>query len=324
MSWSIVMLTMNKKGRAISSLSSVLASRSDEDEVIVVDNGSTDGLAQWLESKEDIISVINGSNLGVPKARNIGISRASNEMVLFLDSDVDLKPHALRMMSSSLEDPVVGMVGDAAGLFIPEWIKDGTWGHDLPDGNYPGTNFIVGYCMGMRRDVIDLVGSFDEDFPLYYWEDVDYGVRVRKAGKSLVVISEICFHYGHSTVSARWSKKEISDVEQRGMNRMLLKHEEDCPVWALVVANGASEEEVSSLHRSLNDEHPNTIIHVISSDVSPAPPWRLCFEDGRYSSHLYRRTCEFSAGRWVCSDPTTPRRDDVLAAVTSPINRRRF
>lgn len=323
MPWSIIMLTMNKRGMAIASLSSVLRVRSQDDEIIVVDNRSSDGLAEWLRTRNDLVPIIGDVDLTVPQARNLGISRASNDDILFLDSDIDLKPHSLTKMAEALSDPVVGMVGDAAGIFIPEWIRNDTWGHDLPDGNYPGTNFIVGYCMGMRRDTIDLVGPFDEGFPRFYWEDVDYGVRVRKAGRSLVVVSEICYHHGHSTVSARWTRREISEVEKAGMARMLKKHEHDCPVWALVIANDASEEDISTLHRSLNEEHPNTILHVVS-DVRSLPPWRLCFDGQWYPDHLYRRRCVFSAGRWVCSDPVVPQRDDGLAALTSPIDRRRF
>jgi len=318
------MLTMNKRGMAMSSISSAMRSMSKDDEMIVVDNGSTDGLSDWLRDKKSITPILNGRNLGVPVARNIGLQAASNDLILFLDSDIDLRTYALSAMKDALLDPSVGMVGDAGGIFIPEWVRSEIWGHDLPDGNYPGVNFIVGYCMALRRETIDVVGPFDEEFPLFYWEDVDYGIRVRKAGKSLSVISEICYHYGHSSISSRWSGKEISEVERLGIQRVLIKHEADCPVWAIAIADGASLEDVESLHRSLNEEHPNTILHVVSDSIPSSLPWRIAHRSQWYPDHLYRRKCTFSAGSWSCSSPKIPRRDDDLAAVTSPLDRRRF
>ena len=324
---SIVMLTMNAMPRTISSLSTVrraMATSEDPVELIVVDNGSTDGLLDWLRRQPDISLVDNGRNLGVPKARNIGIDRAGGDSILFLDSDVDLKPHAIPMFLDRLSEPDVGMVGDSAGILIPEWADTGRYSHDMSDETFPGVNFIVGYCMAIRSDAIEAAGRFDESYPLFYWEDIDYGIRVRKAGFSIAVVSETCFHHGRSTVSAMGSSGEVRRVEEIGRLKTMDKHRIDCPTWALAISTGGDPDDVEELEGRLRSLRPNTILHVVSPDgsIPDARPWRVSLQGERYPRSSYSRVCVWTGGRrWEVGPYVEPVRDSTIGTLNDPLSR---
>lgn len=320
--FSIIILTMNALGRTISTIASVRrATEGLPVELIVVDNGSTDGLTGWLAAQPDIWLVANGRNLGVPMARNIGIRTARHDHLLFLDNDIDLKPHAIPMFDARLADPIVGMVGDAGSVLIPEWARGDITSHDTSDGDFPGNNFLVGYCMATRRDVIAAVGPFDEAYPLFYWEDIDYAIRVRKAGYDLAVISETCFHHRRATVASANRGEFVRQVEEEGKARTLDKHGRDCPTWALV--EGGTDETVTQLEASLRDVRPNIILHIVSPDLSVTErrPWRVVLPGEMYPRASYSRICTWNGG-WTIGPYRTPTRDHVVAELNDAIERR--
>ena len=81
-------------------------------EVVVVDNGSTDGTAEFLEKQADVRLIKNLENLGAPKARNQGIEAASGDQLVFMDNDVMVSPGWLgRMLYHLHASPVSGCVG---------------------------------------------------------------------------------------------------------------------------------------------------------------------------------------------------------------------
>lgn len=325
--WSIVMLTMNSMPRTISSLSTVRRSIRQADgsiELIVVDNGSTDGLLAWLVAQGDLRTISNGKNLGVPRARNIGIDAAGGDAILFLDSDVDLMPRCIELLDRKLSLPDVGMAGDSGSVFVPEWAERGDYSHDMSDEMFPGVNFVVGYCMAIRRDAISAVGRFDESYPLYYWEDIDYGIRVRKAGFSIGVVSETCFHHGRTTVSALGSSGEVKRVEEAGRRRTLDKHRADCPTWALAISTVGEPGDVDDLREQLAVLRPNTVVHVVSPDGSVVDdrPWLVSLPGEMYPRSSYSRLCVWTGRRrWEVGPYVEPVRDPTVCMLNDPLSR---
>jgi glycosyltransferase involved in cell wall biosynthesis len=320
--WSIIILTMNSFGRTVSTIASVRRAVDGLPvEIVVVDNGSTDGVLEWLREQDDILLIDNGRNLGVPIARNIGLRAVSHDRILFLDNDVDLKPHSIPMFDTRLDDPMVGLVGDAGSMLILEWMASGIVSHDMSDENFPGVNFIVGYCMATRRDVVDVVGDFDEEYPLFYWEDIDYAVRIRKAGYDLAVVSETCYHHKKASVGASNRDDYVRMVNWEGLDRTIDKHGADCPTWVLV--DGGSEEEISQLENRFSRFQPNVIFHIISPDltIDEKRPWRVVLPGEMYPRESYSRVCVWD-GEWEIGPYQTPVRDDVIGALNDPIDRR--
>ena len=322
MQWSIIILTMNSFGRTVSTLASVRrAVKSISSEIVVVDNGSSADMTSWLSSQGDIRLILNGENLGVPKARNIGLRAAKYDRILFLDNDVDLEPYAIPLFNDRLNDPTVGLVGDSGSLLIPEWALTDVVSHDTSDASFPGTNFVVGYCMATRLDIVQTVGWFDEDYPPYYWEDIDYAIRIRKAGYDIAVVSETCYHHKRATVAASNCSDQVKRVENQGRLRTLSKHGSDCPVWALAIGGNGSQ--IAILEEKLSEMHPHIVLHVVSPDLSVEnkKPWRVVLPGEMYSRYSYSRVCVWNDG-WDISLHQVPERNETIAYLNDSLSRR--
>ncbi len=169
-------------------------------EVVIVNNGSTDGTSDFLrreESAGSLRAVFNPENLGFAKACNQGAQIAQGQYILFLNNDTVPQPGWLEAMISMAEsDPQIGIVGSR--LLYP----DGTIQHagiaftdqglsyhvfrGAP-GDYPAAlesrdwPAVTGACLLIRRDLFQRLGGFDEDFHMYV-EDLDLCLRAWEKG----------------------------------------------------------------------------------------------------------------------------------------------
>ncbi len=192
----------------------------DRAEIILVDNGSTDGSLEYLRTRSDVILIENGVNAGYPVGMNRGVRVARGEKIVLSNPDIFYREGSLAAMAAMIdEDRDVGGVSPV--IEVP--IGRVTGSPDQPSQIYPllatdpglyyGWNFFSGFmsrfagnrlinwnvefhpernhrelawihgCCGMyRRDVLDQVGGgFDERFFLYF-EDADLGRSIRKNG----------------------------------------------------------------------------------------------------------------------------------------------
>lgn len=225
-------------------------------QVIVVDNGSSDGSIEALESavKGDRLTVIrNDDNLGFARACNIGAEASTADMLLFLNPDCVLSPGSLARMIAVLNSAdSIGMVGGllcnpdgseqrggrrefptpkrafarALGLtclarFFPSLFADfNLHCSPLPD-RAVDVDAISGACMLVRRTAIDEVGLWDEEYFLHC-EDLDWCMRFRLAGWRVLFVPDArVIHAGGACSSTRpvfvaWHK-------HRGMLRFFNK-----------------------------------------------------------------------------------------------------
>ncbi len=167
-------------------------------ELVLVDNGSTDGTGELLAGMEPEASVIrNGENLGFARANNLGARAAKGEFLLFLNNDT--LPHSgwlEAMIDEADSDPRVGVVG--AKLLYPDDQRiqhagiemiDGTPDHVFRNAGAadPGVNeardldMVTGACLLIRRDLFERLGGFDEGY-VNGVEDVDLCLRARDLG----------------------------------------------------------------------------------------------------------------------------------------------
>jgi len=168
--------------------------------------------------------------------------------------------------------------------------------------------------------VIRTVGPFDENYPPFYWEDIDYGLRTRKANYDLAVVSETCYHHKRATVGSSNSDDRIGRIEDDGRRRTLDKHAADCPTW--VLAENGFQEDIPELETMLAGFRPNTILHVISPDMSVEErrPWRVVLPGEMYPRSSYTRACRWDGG-WQVGPYRVPLKDAVLAGLNDPIER---
>ncbi|HYM55355.1 MAG TPA: glycosyltransferase family 2 protein [Solirubrobacteraceae bacterium] len=201
-------------------LPSLAAQRFRDFRVLVVDDGSSDGTAQWLAERWPAVEVLAQPNRGVTAALNTCL-RASRdtELVGLFNNDVELDPDCLGELVAALDEhPEAGSAGPKLLDLNRPGVIDGagdvlTWaghghrrGHGEPDrGQYDEPQAIFGPCGGAavyRRSALEVVGELDEDFHAFF-EDVDWALRAQLAGfQCRYVPAAVVHHVGSATLGA--------------------------------------------------------------------------------------------------------------------------
>jgi glycosyltransferase involved in cell wall biosynthesis len=160
-------------------------------EVVVADNGSSDGsteLAKSFERRIASLTVVDASaRRGQAYARNVGAEAAAGDALLFVDADDAVAPGYLAAMAEALsQHDFVAAHGDGESL-NPDWVR-GTRRLDRHADGLPNSfdflPFSGGGLIGIRRDAFERVGGFDAD----HWrsgQDIDFCWRVQLAGVEL-------------------------------------------------------------------------------------------------------------------------------------------
>jgi GT2 family glycosyltransferase len=201
-------------------LPSLVRQRFDDFDVVVVDDGSTDGTAEWLAAQWPDVQVVVQDNQGVTAALNACLrAGARSELVALFNSDVELDRDCLGELVGALrEHPEAGSASPKLLDFDQRDVIDGAgdvlkWaghghrrGHGERDrGQYDTPQAIFGPCAGAavyRRSALEIVGDFDEDFHAFF-EDVDWALRAQLAGfQCRYVPSARVYHMGSATLGA--------------------------------------------------------------------------------------------------------------------------
>jgi GT2 family glycosyltransferase len=194
---SVVITNYNGRRYLPDCLSSLADQTYRDFETILVDNASTDGSVEFVEENYPMVRIIrNRENLGFAGGTNAGIRAARGEYILTLNNDTRADPGFVEHLRKAMgADPAVGMC--AAKMLFPDGSINSTgicisrsgaaWDRGMyePDhGQYDRPEEVFGPCAGAalyRREMLDEVGLFDEDF-FCYMEDVDLAFRARLAG----------------------------------------------------------------------------------------------------------------------------------------------
>jgi glycosyltransferase involved in cell wall biosynthesis len=133
---SVIIITLNRAEWLSETLSSLLDQSRRAEEVIVVDNGSTDHTKDIAESFKDKLNIkyIHEEKRGIPFARNAGIKYASKEIIAFIDDDCIAHKDWLKYIELTfLRDPNIGMVGgEVSYLKSSEAIVDKFYSKNMP------------------------------------------------------------------------------------------------------------------------------------------------------------------------------------------------
>ncbi|MNO69582.1 N-glycosyltransferase [compost metagenome] len=211
---SIVILTLNKLEYTMDCIQSIREyTRNVQYEIIVVDNGSTDGTREWLLTQKDIISILNDKNVGFPSGCNQGIEIAKGKTVMLLNNDVIVTENwlanLLNCLYSSEEIGAVGPITNSASYYqavtanystIIEMHNFAKEYHEANKGEWEQRLKLIGFCMLIKKEVINKIGMLDEVFTPGHYEDDDYSYRMMQAGFKLMLCKDVFIHhYGHIT-----------------------------------------------------------------------------------------------------------------------------
>ncbi len=200
-------------------------------EIILVDDGSTDGTREWLAAPPTgCRAILNESNLGFAGACNRGAAAAVGTLLFFLNNDLILQPGWFEPMSSLLRQRAkAGLVGnvqldatthalDHAGVRFTGHCKPA---HDVRRplfARITGTRkvpAITGACFGIRRDVWQSLGGFDDGF-VNGGEDIDLCLRARASGRrNYVALRSVVLHH----ISASPGRKLRDEANSRRLAR---------------------------------------------------------------------------------------------------------
>ena len=207
---SIIILTYNNLDKTKDCIESIRKyTDKDSYEIIVVDNNSTDDTKLFLEEQDDIKVIFNESNVGFPMGCNIGIANAEETYdILLLNNDTIVTKNWLSNLKKCLySDEKIGAVGAVSNNGANLQGVDFTYNDFDEMQNLASKNNIsdvkkweekvclIGYCLLIKREVMDQLNGLDEGYTPGYIEDNDLSLNIIKLGYRLMLCHDSFIHH---------------------------------------------------------------------------------------------------------------------------------
>jgi glycosyltransferase involved in cell wall biosynthesis len=224
--FSIVIPTYNRQPILEKCLRALEQQRYDEAlisgyEVVVVDDGSTDGTVDWLRQNQaefPHVRLIEQDHKGPAAARNLGVEMAKGDTIIFIDSDLVVLDGFLQAHASALKVAQVRTGGDLIftyGRVVNTANFDDPTSEPFKITDYSQAFFATGN-VAIAKHWLVKAGLFDTQFTLYGWEDLELGVRLKNLGLSLVKVPEAVGYHWHPPFSLEDVPALIDKEIQRG------------------------------------------------------------------------------------------------------------
>jgi len=213
----VVVVTWNGLAFNRLCLESVLAHTDRPLELIVVDNGSTDGTCKYLmelaAQHSCVWLVLNEHNRGFAAANNQALAVARGKYVILLNSDTLVPPGWLSSLIATLDNDQVGLAGPVTNRCgneqeivtdyqnYGEFLQFATEYQKAHATESQACDRLIMFCVGARREVWQKIGPLDERYRIGMFEDDDYCERVRAAGYELrCVEGSLVHHFGQASI----------------------------------------------------------------------------------------------------------------------------
>ncbi len=224
---SIIIPTYNQVEYLKQCLNSIADHTGPPYEIIVIDNASTDGTAEYLESIRGAVRYrILASNLGFAGAVNRGLMMAKGSTVVLLNNDTLVTErwldNMLRCLSSDeqigMVGPVTNYIGGPQQIDVPyqstQEMHAFASAHNVSNpAGWMATDRLVGFCLLFRRELWERTGYLDEGYRIGNFEDDDYNIRVRLQGYRLVIARDAFIHH-YGSVSMRSLGEQQQEVHE--------------------------------------------------------------------------------------------------------------
>jgi GT2 family glycosyltransferase len=236
----VVVVNWNRRALLEACLRSLAGQLGVSFDVVLVDNGSTDGSVEAAEQFANNSSfrlqlIRNNENRGFCAANNQGIGISRGEWIALLNNDAEADPGWLSsMLEAGSKDPGVGMVAskilvyenpaviDKVGhLIYPDGQNRGRGTGELDRGQYDREEEVLwpdGCAALYRRTMLDQIGGFDEDL-FAYGDDAELGLRARIAGWTCIYTPRAVVRHHRGATLGKMSVRRLALIER---NRVLL------------------------------------------------------------------------------------------------------
>ena len=247
---SIIILCYNQVNYTTACVQSILRHTSEPVELIFVDNGSTDGTRSYLDSLvsrtgdvtchrpssiTDIKIVRNDRNLGFAGGVNQGIREAAGDFILLLNNDVLVTPGWLGgLRACAARSTRIGLVGPMSNYVVgPQQVVDPHYDVRKLDeyavafarkhaGRLIKVARVIGFCMLVRREVIDRIGGFDVTFGTGNFEDDDFCLRANIAGFDVVIAGDVFVHH-FGSITFKGARMDYAAIMQENAGKFANK-----------------------------------------------------------------------------------------------------
>ncbi len=235
---SIIILVRNHREHLKDCLESVMNLDYPHLEIILADNASTDGSADFVQGKFPSVKVLRlDKNYGFAEGNNIAIKQAKGDYIFLLNPDTKVEPECVNKLVETMEkDKNIGIcmpkmlifnepsVINSTGIIANKVLQGrdrGAW--ELDCGQYDRERQILGACgagMFIRRNLFEKIGYFDRLYFAYY-EDLDFSIRTRWSGYKINFVPQAIVYHKY-----RPFRKDIFNeyIDHRNRLRMMLKN----------------------------------------------------------------------------------------------------
>lgn len=232
---SVIIVNYNSGERLTNCLHALVMECERADEIIVIDNASTDDSAREVEHTFPDVRVIdNDENIGFGGANNLGAQFATGKYLAFLNPDTVVQPGWLARLVTALEDNPQAGLATSKILLLDDPERINACGNEMHSsgltlcrgmGKDSGAlfdpsevNAVSGAAFVIRRALFELLGGFDESFFLYM-EDTDLSLRARLAGYRCIYVPDSVVYHDYAL---RFGPKKTF-YQERNRYLMLLK-----------------------------------------------------------------------------------------------------
>ncbi len=233
---SVIIPCFNGRELVLSCLEAVLDSKTNHVlEIIVVDNGSSDGTYEAVGGFKGVLRLRFPENRGFAGAVNSGLHASTGRYIAVLHNDVIVPARWLDPMIAAIEsDAAVGIAGPRTN-----WTTGSQWEQNAAYGGpeelerycagrtyfsgYEEAGFVKDFCMVFPRDLVYSIGGFDERYFPARVGDEDFCFRARVAGYRTVIVPEAFVHHiGSATLSM--ANEPAADILKRNVQKFFDKH----------------------------------------------------------------------------------------------------
>jgi GT2 family glycosyltransferase len=258
---SIAILTRNGCEHTRACLASIERSTPEPYELLLVDNGSRDGTVAFLRDyaagRPNVRLVLNAGNRGFAGGNNQALALARGRYVALLNNDTIVTDGWLGRLVGALERTGAGLAGPVSNYVAgPQLIEAGyssateiepfaqAWAR-AHAGEAHGAPRLIGFCLLLRREVVEAIGALDETFGSGNFEDDDYCLRARAAGFGCVIARDAFVHH---TGSQTFIAERIDYRGSIERNQRVFEEKWGCP-FGVLLQEGPSAVEPERLGR---------------------------------------------------------------------------